>query len=285
MGARLEAREFPSSDSKVVGFDSEARVVGFEHHGCNSTEASAASRLDSSGVNSAEQQTSTAAEIVLIEERALIRECFSRSLKVLFQNPIAAFPSVECWQEVEARHNAGIIILSLRGGLGTAEAEGALDKLSHTTPIVLMADTEQPEEIVSALGAGARGCIPTGTCLEVAAQAIRLVMAGGVFVPANSLIAASRPNNRANQGRRIGDELFTPRQFSIIEELCRGKANKVIAHELNMCESTVKVHVRNIMKKLKAKNRTEVAYFIANGVSGQVDATKTGGVPGKRCGK
>ena len=38
-------------------------------------------------------------------------------------------------------------------------------------------------------------------------------------------------------------------------------ANKLIAYELNMCESTVKVHIRNIMKKLKATNRTQVAYL------------------------
>jgi DNA-binding NarL/FixJ family response regulator len=46
-----------------------------------------------------------------------------------------------------------------------------------------------------------------------------------------------------------------------VEALRRGKANKIIAYELNMRESTVKVHVRNIMKKLKAKNRTEVAFL------------------------
>ncbi|MGZ9174567.1 MAG: response regulator transcription factor, partial [Candidatus Binatia bacterium] len=39
----------------------------------------------------------------------------------------------------------------------------------------------------------------------------------------------------------------------------QGKANKVIAHELNISESTVKVHLHNIMKKLRVKNRTEVA--------------------------
>jgi DNA-binding NarL/FixJ family response regulator len=38
-------------------------------------------------------------------------------------------------------------------------------------------------------------------------------------------------------------------------------ANKLIAYELSMCESTVKVHVRNIMKKLKATNRTQVVYL------------------------
>ena len=54
---------------------------------------------------------------------------------------------------------------------------------------------------------------------------------------------------------------FTRRQSQILDCLRRGMANKLIAYELNMCESTVKVHVRNIMKKLKATNRTQVAYM------------------------
>ncbi len=43
-----------------------------------------------------------------------------------------------------------------------------------------------------------------------------------------------------------------------------GKANKIIAFELNLCESTVKVHVRSIMRKLQARNRTEVAFKLHN---------------------
>ena len=58
---------------------------------------------------------------------------------------------------------------------------------------------------------------------------------------------------------------FTPRQAAVVEAIARGKANKLIARELDMCESTVKVHVRRIMKKLGARNRTEVA-LIANGL-------------------
>ena len=46
----------------------------------------------------------------------------------------------------------------------------------------------------------------------------------------------------------------------ILHELRRGKANKIIAYDLNLCQSTVKVHIRNIMKKVGATNRTEVAY-------------------------
>nr|WP_246482341.1 LuxR C-terminal-related transcriptional regulator [Methylopila capsulata] len=54
---------------------------------------------------------------------------------------------------------------------------------------------------------------------------------------------------------------FTARQAAVVDALRQGKANKIIAYELNMRESTVKVHVRNIMRKLKAKNRTEVAFM------------------------
>ncbi|MCS6780698.1 MAG: response regulator transcription factor, partial [Geminicoccaceae bacterium] len=52
---------------------------------------------------------------------------------------------------------------------------------------------------------------------------------------------------------------LTPRQREVLELLGQGRPNKVIAQRLAMCESTVKVHVRQIMRKLGARNRTEVA--------------------------
>jgi DNA-binding NarL/FixJ family response regulator len=55
--------------------------------------------------------------------------------------------------------------------------------------------------------------------------------------------------------------MFTVRQTAVVKALRQGKPNKIIAYELKMKESTVKVHVRNIMRKLKAKNRTQVAYM------------------------
>jgi DNA-binding NarL/FixJ family response regulator len=64
-------------------------------------------------------------------------------------------------------------------------------------------------------------------------------------------------------------EGFTQRQSQILECLRRGMANKLIAYELDMCESTVKVHIRNIMKKLNATNRTQVAYLTRGFFEGQ----------------
>jgi DNA-binding NarL/FixJ family response regulator len=52
---------------------------------------------------------------------------------------------------------------------------------------------------------------------------------------------------------------LTRRELSVVQAIQQGKSNKIIAYQLNMCESTVKVHVRNIMRKLGARNRTDVA--------------------------
>jgi DNA-binding NarL/FixJ family response regulator len=59
-------------------------------------------------------------------------------------------------------------------------------------------------------------------------------------------------------------EMFTSRQIQVAKAIWEGKPNKIIAYELNMCESTVKIHARDIMRKLKATNRTEAAYKVSN---------------------
>jgi DNA-binding NarL/FixJ family response regulator len=53
-------------------------------------------------------------------------------------------------------------------------------------------------------------------------------------------------------------ETFTPRQVEILQNLWQGKQNKKIAHDLDISENTVKVHIHHIMKKLNARNRTQV---------------------------
>lgn len=53
---------------------------------------------------------------------------------------------------------------------------------------------------------------------------------------------------------------MSPRQRDVFSHLRQGKANKVIAYELGVSESTVKVHIRNIMRKIGATNRTQAVY-------------------------
>ena len=91
---------------------------------------------------------------------------------------------------------------------------------------------------------------------------MRLVHADGVLVPESCL--HSLPERTDSAAQRA--TLFTHRQLQVVEAIRQGKPNKIIAYELSMCESTVKVHVRTIMKKLQARNRTQVAYLYSSAV-------------------
>ncbi len=127
--------------------------------------------------------------------------------------------------------------------------------------VVAIGETEDAAYIRDLLGRGVRGYIPCSLALDVSIGALQIVRAGGIFIPANCLMA--RPKQTTSLPQKQGLGRFTAKQIAVIDAIRQGKANKTIAYELNMCESTVKVHVRNIMKKLQASNRTQVA-FIAN---------------------
>jgi DNA-binding NarL/FixJ family response regulator len=107
------------------------------------------------------------------------------------------------------------------------------------------------------IGYGAKGYIPMTMGFELAVEAVRFVLAGGTYVPAEYLLSAIP--SAVTPSRPPGAGAITGRELAVVRAIHQGKPNKIIAYELNMCESTVKVHVRHIMKKLRAKNRTDVA--------------------------
>jgi DNA-binding NarL/FixJ family response regulator len=137
-------------------------------------------------------------------------------------------------------------------------------------PAIVFSDRDDVEDVNEALTCGLRGYIPTSVDAEVAFAALRLIHAGGTFIPAHALRSASGKPDTHVEGarRRLFDELdLTPRELCVLDLLREGKPNKLIAAGLKMEESTVKVHVRNILKKLHAANRTHAA-SVANRLLG-----------------
>lgn len=129
-------------------------------------------------------------------------------------------------------------------------------------PLFLICDSEDPDHVREALRQGVRGYASTALTSQVLLSAIRLVKVGGTFVPV-------APPEKSHNGRGIypgeasnGDvtgDVLTVRQRQVLELLRQGKPNKVIARELELQESTVKIHVREIMRKLRVPNRTAAA--------------------------
>jgi DNA-binding NarL/FixJ family response regulator len=167
-----------------------------------------------------------------------------------------------------------VVVYARDVGLTNTGVQSALELLRVRLPeasTVVLADRDDVDEVNRALTYGVRGYIPTSVEWEVAVAALRLISAGGTFVPAGAFRStAAKPDDQPEGERqRRSDGLdLTPRELSVIDLLREGKPNKLIAVQLDMQENTVKVHVRNILKKLNAANRTHAA-FVANRLLGQ----------------
>jgi len=203
--------------------------------------------------------------VMIVDKRALERECLARGL--VEHNPTLRVSAVGSLDEIqhiagEAEPSAILVILGSR----KVSDQSVRAELAHfiaeigDVPVIVVVDSDEPAEVLAALECGARGYIPTSVTVKVAAEAIGLARAGGIFVPASCVLALRELIHSSANGARPLAGMFTIREAAVVEALKKGKANKIIAYELNLCESTVKVHIRNIMKKLKATNRTEVAY-------------------------
>lgn len=212
-----------------------------------------------------------AKRIVVVDERAFRRECVVRMLReVSPEYSVAALecprdPSADAWAESGAE-KIDVVILDI-GWMRLPDDRVAADvrflqERFEGVPIVLLSDREDSAHVAEALGYGARGFIPTSLGASVVAEAVRLVGAGGTFVPASALVhALSAHQEGAGRGRGGGGKGvgLTPRECEVLNLLREGKPNKIIAATLDLKETTVKIHVRHIMKKLKATNRTEAA--------------------------
>ena len=136
--------------------------------------------------------------IVVIEKRLLLGECLTRCIKLASGYNVISFPTVESWLEVADTTPVSLIVLCLgskASGSETHRAVSLLLQAANRLPTIILSDVEDPDQIVDALEQGVRGFIPTSVPLQVAIKAMHLVQAGGVFVPASSLMAAKRSSD------------------------------------------------------------------------------------------
>lgn len=207
--------------------------------------------------------------LAVVDARNLARECFVRTLEVSHPRlAIRGYRSAAEWIAAAAADPRPMTILFNIGSALPSDAEiadelGQLVAAAGTVPVIVLGESEDLTEMIEAVDRGAGGYIPASIGIDVVIEATRLTAAGGMFLPVSSVLSlrdrlAPRPFPAAPV-----DDRFTARQAEVANALWRGKSNKVIAYELEMSESTVKVHIRNIMKKLGATNRTEAAFKLS----------------------
>ncbi|EGG98815.1 Response regulator containing a CheY-like receiver domain and an HTH DNA-binding domain [gamma proteobacterium IMCC2047] len=134
-------------------------------------------------------------------------------------------------------------------------------------PIIIVSVNEDIDTIRKALAAGAMGYIPKTSSPDVTVSAIKLVLAGGIYVPPHILKQATvQPASNEVQPsealqKKVADAAqissLSRRQLEVLGLIISGKSNQAIAEELGLTTPTVKMHVSGIFKKLNVSNRTE----------------------------
>jgi DNA-binding NarL/FixJ family response regulator len=190
--------------------------------------------------------------VAIVESRPFLRECIRRSVQSALPVTVATYSTLP-----EAQLNgapADLVVLSLLEASSEACANALKDLSGFASggAVIALASTNDADLARTAICCGAKGYIPVTMGFEIAIEVMRFVLAGGTYVPPDCL-----PDQAPPTLARLG--MLTSRELSVVQAIRQGKSNKVIAYELNMCLSTVKVHVRNVMRKMNAKNRTDVA--------------------------
>lgn len=134
-------------------------------------------------------------------------------------------------------------------------------------PVIVLSGSEDVELMRSLIDLGVLGFIPKAYSPDVMLSAIRLVLAGGIYIPplllANAQAQGWQPTEtpapagdpaRSIDGLR---NLLTERQIDVMRLLSQGKPNKLIARDLGISEGTVKIHLAAIFRALNVRNRVE----------------------------
>jgi len=215
------------------------------------------------------QTVSADSAIAIVDSSRLRRECLR--LAIAQHSPDRQVTEAGSADELIHLVNSGSRFDLMLVGAATAEHIDLrqLESLRRTlpeTPLVVVAETDNPQRARQILSTGARGYLPASLSLRVLMGAIDLVLAGGVYVP-SSLIENSPQRSGSWQGSSPASEPWselTRRQRDVLGLISQGKSNKLIADALTMSESTVKAHVKQIIKRLNVANRTQAA-LVATG--------------------
>ena len=136
---------------------------------------------------------------------------------------------------------------------GTSELDGffSLHRRYPNVPIVIVSGVNDPRTIRALLDGGARGYIPKLASSEQLMDALRRVLRGEVYLPDALFIPDSQITGNEEAAQ------LTARQLQILPLLAEGMPNKRIADVLQVAEGTIKQHLKDLFKRLNARNRTQ----------------------------
>jgi DNA-binding NarL/FixJ family response regulator len=212
-------------------------------------------------------------KILVCDDHALIREAMRGVLKDLVPDAtvIEASDARQLTEAIQTNPEPELLLLDLnlpdQGGL---EILADLRERHPAISVVVLSAFQDRDTVRRALDLGALGFIPKNTEREVVLGALRLVLAGGIYIPRQALDGAA-PRAAANGASTSTGNLrerlppglgLTERQVQVLALVMEGKSNKAISRALSLAEHTVKNHMTAIFKALRVTSRTEAVIAV-----------------------
>jgi DNA-binding NarL/FixJ family response regulator len=199
--------------------------------------------------------------VLVVDDHPIVVEVLNAIVRGVFPEAklTAASGLDEGLAAARAAENLGLVLLDL--GLPGCEGISALAGFRAGVPsarVVVVSAVESPRMVLAALEAGAAGYIPKTSQPPLIAAALRLVAAGGTYVPLEC-IASPVPALAGEAAPGVSRTALTARQREVLRLIVRGFANKEIARQLRIAQDTVKQHARAVYAALGVASRSQAA--------------------------
>ena len=198
-------------------------------------------------------------KILLADDHALFREGMRYVLRQLSEDvEILEAGTFQDVLKIAAQHpelELALLDLHMPGSDGPKSVSFFRRRYPHI-PVVVVSGEEANLNMEKTLDYGASGFVSKSSGSEVMLDALKLVLAGGIYVPPHlrHRSAKAKKDKRSLNTNSYG---LTQRQMEVLHYLCMGMSNKEIAAAINLAEGTVKIHVAAVYQTLKVNNRLE----------------------------
>jgi DNA-binding NarL/FixJ family response regulator len=206
---------------------------------------------------------------LLIDDHAV----FTQGLKFLLSDldeTIEFIEATSCDEALKTERPGSVDLILLDYHMPGLHGLGALEAIKDNFPsatIVMLSSEDNPRLIREAIDNGAAGFVPKSSTAEVLVAALRLILAGGIYLPTSALtdVHDRVDLSSGDDGPSSTNEIdgLSGRQLEVLMKVIQGKANKAVAHELNISEGTVKAHLSTAFRVLGVRNRTEAVFAAA----------------------
>jgi len=199
-----------------------------------------------------------AMRILIADDHPLFRDAFRGILLQLYPNAeIEEMATFEELMSIESsqQFSFDMVFIDLDMPKGNPnDTISYLNKLNSDTPIVIVSGEESKLVVKNAIISGAIGFLPKSLDTESLISNLKHVLSGVMAIVPPGGIAAGTNSQSSSE--------LTARQTEVLELMCDGDTNKMIAKLLDLSEGTVKLHVRAILKALGASNRTQAVAIV-----------------------